>query len=190
MISRERIILNAHQIPAVGMMWPIEMGWLYDFFKSSITHLEIGTYCGRSTYVTGLTMNGGNGGSITCVDNLCEADLYFSNEWATKVRNATFDEVRKAGTKIDFHAKNSVDAARDLSGHIKYDSIFIDGGHDYYECKSDIECWLPFLKDGGIISGHDYWPNHQGVMQAVQECFSNKFSVYPNTRIWYVRQDI
>jgi len=56
-----------------------------------------------------------------------------------------------------------------------FDFVFIDAGHDYASATADIQGWLPKVKRGGILAGHDYakgsdgawtWP---GVVQAVQE---------------------
>lgn len=51
------------------------------------------------------------------------------------------------------------------------DLVFIDANHDYDFIKQDIELWLPKVKDGGIISGHDFCDKHEGVKQAVREKF-------------------
>ena len=49
------------------------------------------------------------------------------------------------------------------------DFVFIDAQHDYDSVKRDIELWTPKLKPGGLLSGHDYQPKFQGVIQAVHE---------------------
>jgi hypothetical protein len=50
------------------------------------------------------------------------------------------------------------------------DIIFIDSCHDYDCVKNDIQLWLPKVKKGGILAGHDYWPNQwDGVREAVDE---------------------
>jgi len=50
--------------------------------------------------------------------------------------------------------------------------VFIDAGHEYESVKADIAAWLPKVKPGGILAGHDYhagdWP---GVVRAVHERF-------------------
>lgn len=48
------------------------------------------------------------------------------------------------------------------------DILFIDAGHGHEAVKKDIESWMPKMKKGGIISGHDYnaW---EGVNKAVNE---------------------
>lgn len=49
------------------------------------------------------------------------------------------------------------------------DFCFIDGSHEYEDVKKDIEAWLPKVKKGGILSGHDYDESWQGVVKAVDE---------------------
>lgn len=48
------------------------------------------------------------------------------------------------------------------------DFVFIDADHSYESVVKDINAWLPKIKKGGMISGHDY-NNSCGVKQAVTE---------------------
>ena len=47
------------------------------------------------------------------------------------------------------------------------DFVFIDGNHQYEFIKKDIECWLPKMKKGGVLAGHD--TQFEGVMKAINE---------------------
>jgi predicted O-methyltransferase YrrM len=50
------------------------------------------------------------------------------------------------------------------------DFVFIDGDHSYEGCAKDIDLWYPKLKEGGLLSGHDYRDGRNyGVKQAVHE---------------------
>jgi predicted O-methyltransferase YrrM len=49
------------------------------------------------------------------------------------------------------------------------DVVFIDLTHTYEEVKQDITFWLPKVKKGGILSGHDYEIAWEGVIKAVDE---------------------
>jgi predicted O-methyltransferase YrrM len=49
------------------------------------------------------------------------------------------------------------------------DFCFIDGSHEYDDVKKDIIAWLPKVKKGGILAGHDYDVVWKGVMNAVDE---------------------
>ena len=46
------------------------------------------------------------------------------------------------------------------------DGVFIDAAHDYANAKRDIEAWLPKVKDGGFIGGHD--ADSEGVQKALE----------------------
>jgi predicted O-methyltransferase YrrM len=47
------------------------------------------------------------------------------------------------------------------------DLVFIDADHRYEAVRDDIQAWLPCIRPGGILCGHDYhWP---GVKRAVEE---------------------
>jgi hypothetical protein len=54
---------------------------------------------------------------------------------------------------------------------IEADAVFIDAAHDLESVRADIKHWLPYVKPGGIIAGHDYQPDYPGVRQAVDEAF-------------------
>ena len=45
--------------------------------------------------------------------------------------------------------------------------VFIDGNHQYEFVKDDIECWLPKMKKGGMLAGHD--TQFEGVTRAINE---------------------
>jgi len=45
------------------------------------------------------------------------------------------------------------------------DFVYIDGNHKYAYVMMDIILWLPKIKPGGIISGHDYSHRHKNHME-------------------------
>jgi predicted O-methyltransferase YrrM len=48
-------------------------------------------------------------------------------------------------------------------GHGMVDMVFVDDGHHAPDVIRDIQSWMPFIKEGGIIAFHDYgadaWPD-------------------------------
>lgn len=55
------------------------------------------------------------------------------------------------------------------------DFVFIDANHTYDAVKADINCWLPKVRSGGILAGHDYdWVS---VRAAVDEKFGKEIEV-------------
>lgn len=49
----------------------------------------------------------------------------------------------------------------------KFDFVYIDGDHSYEGIVRDIKAWLPLLRDGGYLSGHDF--HWAGVKKALEE---------------------
>ena len=52
---------------------------------------------------------------------------------------------------------------------LKFDIVFIDGDHSYEAVKADILCWKPLVREGGLLTGHDYSSKYKGVVKAVDE---------------------
>jgi len=51
------------------------------------------------------------------------------------------------------------------------DAVFIDADHSYEAVKLDIQNWMPKVRKGGILAGHDYNSAWMGVVRAVDEIF-------------------
>jgi len=65
-----------------------------------------------------------------------------------------------------------------------FDFVYIDAAHDYKSVKADIKAWLPKIKSGGWLCGHDYG-YFDGVTKAVDELFKNVEQDTDYT--WFVR---
>lgn len=63
------------------------------------------------------------------------------------------------------------------------DFVFIDGDHNYEGIKADIPAWLPKVKNGGVIAGHDY-AGFEGVRRAVTEAFGPTGFVQRGSSWW------
>ena len=63
------------------------------------------------------------------------------------------------------------------------DFVFIDGGHLEKQVTEDINTWLPKVKKGGIIAGHDY--DSYGVQEAVINKFGSNFITRNGSWIYY-----
>jgi hypothetical protein len=164
-------------------MWPQELCWLYDTFRKSRTHAEVGAFCGRSLFASSVGMEPGS--TVIAVEPFLLDDLADNPgpAWVKHVFKGTVTEIQKHNVDIIHSQKKSLDAIHDFQ-KMRFDSVFIDASHHYADVACDIQCWMPLIKSGGIIAGHDYWPRDPGVMDAVSELIPN-FRVVDNTRIWY-----
>lgn len=76
----------------------------------------------------------------------------------------------------------SADAAK-LFQDNSLDLVFIDGDHRFQTVSQDILAYLPKIKSGGWLAGHDYhWPE---VAQAVRAILSKHVS---QDNIWYYQK--
>jgi predicted O-methyltransferase YrrM len=79
---------------------------------------------------------------------------------------------RAIGPRAHILVSDSVDAASQFLDGI-LDLVFIDADHSYEGCLRDIHAWLPKVKRGGWICGHDYANKSGEVKKAVDEVFNN-----------------
>jgi hypothetical protein len=65
------------------------------------------------------------------------------------------------------------------------DAVFIDADHKYESVVADILSWMPKVKKGGILAGHDYVDSYGGVIKAVNETLSG-FEIIecPTNKCW------
>jgi predicted O-methyltransferase YrrM len=64
--------------------------------------------------------------------------------------------------------------------------VFLDAAHQYEKFKADILAWLPKVRPGGWIGGHDY-PGRPGVKKAVDEIFGDRVETDVN-KTWWVKR--
>lgn len=84
--------------------------------------------------------------------------------------------------KLTVYRMRSEEAAPLLkAAGVMADMIYIDADHTYEGCKADIENYLPMLKPGGLMCGHDIG-GFPGVTKAVMEAFPN--AMYFPTLLW------
>lgn len=84
----------------------------------------------------------------------------------------------KSNKKIFVQKAFSFEAIRDYNNNI-FDFIYHDASHLYEDIKLDLKLWLPKLKAGGLICGHDYINfDNFGVIKAVDEfCNEHNFEM-------------
>lgn len=150
--------LYVQPLPEIeGWMTPAELQWLFEQAKGLKMVAEIGAWKGRSTHAL-LSA----GPIVHTVDTWKGSDSEPAQQAAAK-DDAVYWEfaLGPAGRmhaaepqNLFVHRMRSIEAARNfLDG--TFDLVFIDGEHTYEAVKADIEAWLPKVKDGGLICGHD-----------------------------------
>lgn len=78
----------------------------------------------------------------------------------------------------------SVDVARSLPD-ASVDFVYIDGHHSFQAATNDIAEWLPKIRTGGIISGHDYARYRNGFDNKAKEVVDAWTAAY-QIKPWFV----
>jgi hypothetical protein len=161
-----------------GWMSKAERKWLQGQAKNVRgLAIEVGSWRGRSTVaiVAGLSHSTG---TLYAVDTWAgppdkggQADIYDGQGDVYAEFLANLAAPIRAGTVIPLRMDSMQGAAEieRLHGLGCADFIFIDADHRYEAVHADILAYLPLLRVGGVICGHDYRDKFPGVIQAVNE---------------------
>jgi predicted O-methyltransferase YrrM len=162
LMKRRADKLDAVETGIEGWMTDNELNVLKYLASKCDSIVEIGSWKGRSTKELLESCRG----TVYAVDHWLGSagDL---TEIATFNKDIYSEFINNVGhyPNLEVLRGNSVEIASQFND--KTDMVFIDAGHTYEECKTDIEAWLP--KCDKIICGHDY--SFPGVIQAVNEKF-------------------
>ena len=146
-------------------------------FPSGSRFVEIGSWKGQSAYFMCENIVKSNKEiEFFCVDTW-EGSKEHIGKYNTNNLYHTFLNNMKTFESYYFPLKlDSISASKRFKNN-SLDFVFVDAAHDYDSVKADILAWLPKIKKGGILAGHDYYPDHPeycGVLQAVNELFDQK----------------
>lgn len=141
--------------------------------------IEIGSYMGESTMLFA---------STKLFDKIYSIEPHSGFEEFNQVTNFTWEDVKKE-YKLNTRFFNNIEHIKNFSYNVvdmfdddSIDFIYIDGRHDYESVKLDLELYLPKLKNGGIIGGHDYnknnWPE---VCRAVNEVIGEPHKIFKDS---------
>lgn len=70
----------------------------------------------------------------------------------------------------------SIEASKILADY-GLDIVYIDAVHDLVNIVNDIYAWLPKIRDGGIISGHDYIAAFREMATAIDMIFGDDLNL-------------
>ena len=110
-------------------------------------------------------------------DSYFEGSRVMSKHPQEKFDRAYADTIRRVtpfADRVKVYKMTSVQAAPRIEDG-SLDFVFIDGDHSYKGVTTDLELWVPKVRQGGLISGHD-WGNagtFQDVEHAVRDFFGD-----------------
>jgi hypothetical protein len=172
---------HIYQQPNFGEDW-FTFPNLYSRFVNELPSgskiVEVGSWKGRSIAYLGVEIiNSGKDIKVDAVDTWSaipsesyhETDVYVKTNRLFTLFMSNIEPVSSVVTPV---RKTSLDAAL-LYADESVDVVFIDACHEYECVKADIAAWLPKVKSGGYLAGHDYpWSAGDAVKRAVDESIS------------------
>lgn len=171
-----------------------EDGWFnyQDFYSEVVVLLpqdanivEVGAWKGTSAAYMGVEIfNSGKNITLNVVDTWEGSPNHSEIVKTDDIYGKYKEKMKHLDGKVNYKTlkMTSVEASK-LFDDESLDFIFIDANHSFESVCEDIDSWLPKLKYGCMISGHDYDPNHQGVIDAVNLKFNNNYNVLGY--VWY-----
>ena len=102
-------------------------------------------------------------------------------ETSRGVRHLEETKKRLNGFNVTYLQKMSLEALSDVEDG-SLDFVYIDANHAFDYVVQDIIAWSKKVREGGVVSGHDYNPgNKRGVVEAV-DAYTKAHSIKP----WYL----
>ena len=143
-------------------------------FKSNFEMVEVGSFEGTSTLMFSLFVK--KVYSVDCYDYVVPPTGRIPSHDRLFVRaEKTFFKRTAKKPNIIKIRKTSVEAAKDFADN-SLDAVYIDAEHDEKSVRTDIKTWLPKIKKGGYLSGHDWWLPH--IARLVQEILGEGKTIY------------
>ena len=170
------MIDHIYQNPEFGENWfsyPNLYKSIVDKFESGSKFVEIGSWKGKSSaYMAVEIANSNKNIDFYCVDTW-EGSIEHKNNTEISMLYDIFlnnmKSIESYYTPLKMKSLDAVSKFEDSS----LDFVFIDGSHEYEDVKEDIKAWLPKIKPGGVLAGHDYYVDgpdwKPGVKRAVNE---------------------
>lgn len=144
--------------------------WVNQNFKGGIA-VEVGTASG--CFAKQILASYTNLSKLYCIDLWAHQDEALYKDACNipqEQQEERYEQIQK-----DFNGNDKVVLIREWS-HLavnqfedgSIDFMYLDANHSYEPCLQDLNLWLPKIKAGGILAGHDYYEGG-GVKQAVDE---------------------
>ena len=162
-----------------------------DYFNKDFEIAEIGSFSGTSTCILAKF--------VTIVHSIDLWDLLPLDTFEKDLKRfykfnsmeevyLEFLSVTKSLPVIPYRG-HSLDVSK-LFGDESLDAIYLDADHHYENVKSDLQAWIPKVKIGGIISGHDFYNadfNSCRVKDAVVDVLGSPLKVYEDSSWVFIK---
>lgn len=142
------------------------------FVRPGMTVVEVGSFAGASSRILHEFLRGT--GSLYCVDWFVDC-WGAGNEPANEACERLFDQFVSRSGGVCKIRKSSAEAAQEFA-HASVGLVYIDGNHE--QAGEDIDLWLPKVRAGGVIAGHDYSRHWPDVVKSIDRRFGQPTATF------------
>ncbi len=147
-----------YELP-LGILFKNDDKALYKYGEGVV--LEIGTYQGLATVILSLKAK-----------EVYTVDAFFQTGPLYRNGGYTYEIIKE---KLSHY--NNINLIKGKSDDVvidkKFDTIFIDGGHEYNQVKKDYDKFSKQLNKNGYLLFHDCFKEYQGILQLCDEIIIN-----------------
>lgn len=133
----------------------------------NLSAVEVGSYAGESADII---LRSGKVDRLACVDpwrNGYDENDVASHQCDMATIEAAFDaRMTEHGDRVRKMKMPSGEASA-LFPAASIDLVYLDGDHRYAAVLSDVQSWLPKVKPGGWLAGHDFAT--ESILRALHE---------------------
>jgi predicted O-methyltransferase YrrM len=141
------------------------------YVKETDIVVEVGSFQGVSSQVIALYCK-----ELNCIDPWA---------WSScKIAEKMFDSILKDYPNINKIKLFSTEASKMFKDQ-SLDIVYIDGDHSHAAVMEDIKHWLPKVKEGGYIAGHDNYIEE--VEKAIIDNFGKNYETFSDTS-WIIQK--
>lgn len=179
---KKQILKHFYQEPQFGENWftyPKLYSDMVKEFPSGSKFVEVGAWKGKSAaYMTVEIINAEKDIEFYVVDTWEGSSEHKDNPELQELFHIFTENMRLVDNYHIPMRMTSLEAATKFED-ASLDFVFIDAAHEYEHVKEDLNAWYLKIKRGGILAGHDFYPDQPtwgGVHKAVTEVFGANYT--------------
>jgi len=158
--------------------FPLFYSSVVDQAKDGYHFVEVGTWKGKSAcYMAVEIINSEKKIKFDCIDTFKGSeDEEYANPNSSSYEpllstsdglyNHFLDNIKPVKHVVNPIRKSSLEVVNEYADE-SLNCVFLDAAHDYENVYNDIKAWLPKVKKGNILAGHDW--NHSPIQQALDD---------------------
>ena len=185
------MIKHIHQNVNGWFTFPTFYSSLVKQAKDDYHFVEVGTWKGKSAcYMAVEIINSEKKIKFDCVDTWSGSEEHLDStspfyepllKTADGLYNHFLENIKPVQHVINPIRKPSIEAAQ-LYPDNSLNCAFIDAAHDYENVCLDIKAWLPKVKKGNVLAGHDF--AHPPIKQALKDTLGIENIINYGEDVW------